>query len=83
MELFLDNIISNPVSVFETVFALCAGIALVLYIAGFFGGVTNLFTMSENSEHVSHAHVRAVHGVLLLFILFVLWELLRFVGGLF
>ena len=83
MEIFLDSIIANPFLLVQTVFALCAGIALVLFIAGFFGGVTNLFTMSEHSEHLSHAHVRAVHGALLLFVLFVIWELLRFVGGLF
>ena len=83
MELFLDTIIANPFLLLQVIFALCAGVALVLFIAGFFGGVSNLFTMSENSEHLSHAHVRAVHGALLLFILFVVWELLRWIGGLF
>ena len=83
MELYLDSFFANPFIFFQAAFALMAGVAFVIFLSGLLSGVKNLVTLSENVEHVTHARTRAVWGAGWLLILFIVWEILRWLGGFF
>lgn len=64
-------------------FAFGAACAIVLFLQGFFSGLLPLFTQEGNDEHMHKHRVRATWGVLMLFTLFTLWELIRTAANLF
>lgn len=77
----LNIFFANPLLYIGGVFALCAALAFLIFLAGMGGGTIHLFTIHENANHMEHARTRAVWGLFLLAVLFVLWELLRWVGA--
>ena len=83
MEAYIDAIIANPFVLFQATFALLAGLAFVIFLGGFLGGASNFVTLSENIDHMTHARTRAVWGAGWLFVLFIEWEVLRWLASFF
>jgi hypothetical protein len=78
---FWDNIYATPFHYLEMLFAFFAAIAFLLFLRGFLAGIGNIFKMNGHDEHLDHARVRQVWGVMLLAVLFIIWEMVRTVAS--
>lgn len=83
MEFFFDGFYSNPSYYISALFAVAGTIAFLLFLRGFLATIGRVFTISGNDDHLREGYTRAVWGVLLLFLLFTVWEVVRFIFGLF
>lgn len=78
---FLSNFFADPLYYLGYVFALCAGLAFVLFLRGFLSGFGHVLKQDGNVEHMEHYRVRAIWGVLLLTVFFGVWEILRWISS--
>ncbi len=83
MGVFIVDIISNPYYDLVVVISLCVGIGFVIFLSGFLSGFGHLYKIEENEEHLNHYRARALWGTMLVLFFFILWEIVRFVAGLF
>lgn len=74
---FWDKVYATPFHYVQVLFALLAALAFLVFLRGWLGSVGNVFKMSGHDEHIEHANTRQVWGVLLLFALFYVWEIVR------
>ncbi|MBY0473018.1 hypothetical protein K2Q00_01895 [Patescibacteria group bacterium] len=74
---FWDKVLATPFHYVEALFAFLAALAFLLFLRGWLGSVGNIFKMDAHEEHLEHALTRQVHGVLMLFALFYVWEIVR------
>lgn len=74
---FWDKVLATPFHYFEALFTFLAVLAFLVFLRGWLGGVGNIFKMNGHDEHLEHAYTRQVWGVLLLFALFYVWEIVR------
>ena len=83
MGMLIDTIVSHPYGDIVVFFSFAGTMAFLLFLRGFLAGFSQLLTINMHAQHLEHARTRAVWGVLLLIFLFVLWEAVRYVAGLF
>ncbi len=81
--MLIDTIISHPYGDIVVFLSAMGALSFLVFLAGVAGGVKQLFTINAHAEHLAHARTRAVWGVLLMTLLFVLWEAIRWMFGLF
>jgi hypothetical protein len=75
----MDNFISNPVFYISALFASAGAFGFLIYLRGFIGSIGNVFTKAGHDEHVHHAQVRVIWGILILTATFIVWEIVRWV----
>ncbi len=80
---FLNSFFANPMLYIGYAFALCAALAFLVFLRGLLSGIPHLSTFSSNEEHLEHHRTRATWGVMLLLFIFILWEAVQWVAGLF
>jgi uncharacterized membrane protein len=78
---FWNNVYATPFHYVEMFFAFLAVFAFLIYFRGFLGSVGNIFKMNGHDEHVEHAQVRQMWGMLLLIMVFVVWEIARTIAS--
>jgi hypothetical protein len=83
MESLLNNFFSHPFFYVGALVSAFAAISFLLYLRGFIAGVGHVFDDGAHIGHQHHANERVVHGVLLLGITFIVWEIVRSIAGLF
>lgn len=81
MEALVLHIVQNPMLYVGYLFAAAGAAGILLFFAGFFGGVGHLFSYSESAPHMEHARTRALWGLYLCMVTFGLWELIRLLLG--
>lgn len=82
MDVFIANVIYNPLPIIGALFSFLAVVALLVFLRGFLSGVMYLFTLNGNDDFLFHARIRVLWGFLLLVFFFAAWEVVRFVGAL-
>lgn len=83
MEGWLQQLIENPMHYIGWVFSVCAALYIIYWGTGFFSKAYHIFTFDAAYDHLHHARVRCWVGVLGLLSVFILWEILRWIAGLF
>lgn len=83
MEYFLNSFFSSPLFYIGVLFSFVAALGFLLFLRGFISNIGHLFTLSGNIEHVEKANTRMVWGLLILTTTFVVWEIVRWIAGLF
>lgn len=78
---FLFGVYSNAFGYVEILFAFLAAISFLVFLRGWLGGIGNVIKMNGHDEHLNHAYVRQVWGVMLLAALFFVWEVVRMVAS--
>lgn len=81
MDQFFLRVFENPVLYIGYVLAIVGAIGVLLFIAGFSGGIKHLFTYSESASHMEHARTRALWGVYLCMVTLGIWETIRVLLG--
>jgi hypothetical protein len=82
MEPFLTNPVANSMQYIGALLASLAALSFLVFLRGMIPGTVNVFNFNFHHEHLEHAHVRIVWGVLLIAFIFGLWEVLRFFASL-
>lgn len=82
MDVFIANIIYNPLTLIGGILGFGAVAAFLIFLRGFLSSVMYLFTLNGNDDFLLHARIRVMWGLLLLVFLFSLWEYARFIGAL-
>ena len=77
----LESFVANPLYYIGALFSVLAALAFLVFLRGFLGGIVKAFTMNASDSHMEHARTYSVWGVFLLALLFVLWEIIRWIGG--
>jgi hypothetical protein len=83
MAMLINQIATNPWADIVALFSLFAGIAFIIFLAGVLSGVEHLVSINENVEDLVIYRTRAIWGVVLLTITFIVWEIVRSVVGVF
>lgn len=83
MESLFTIVYGDPMYVIGLLFALAAAIAFLVFLRGFLAGLPHLFTISGNEEFLPDHRRRVVWGFFMLVALFVVWQIVRWIGGLF
>lgn len=78
---FWDVVFAHPMLYLGYVFAFMGAIAFLIFLRGFAAGLPKVLTIDWHEEHQEHYRVRVVQGFLMLFYLFIVWELVRWVLG--
>lgn len=78
-----DSLLANPVYYIEAALALAAAIGFVWFLRGFFSGIWHVILIDGHDEHMGHYRDRVTWGFLFLLYLFIIWEILRWIGGFF
>ena len=81
MNPILQVLYAHPLQTIGTVFTIFAMAAVLLFLRGFSSGFGNFFTFDHNEYYLEKAHVRVTWGVLMLYAIFTVWEILRYVVG--
>ena len=81
MENYATNLDHNPMLYIGYLLSAVAAIGTVLFIAGFFGGITHLFSYSESADHMDHARTRSLWGIYLCMAALGIWEFIRVILG--
>ena len=79
----LESFLADPLYYIGVVFSLAAALAFITFLRGFLSGIVKAFTMNASDSHMDHWRVYSVWGVFLLAAIFVLWEIVRWIAGLF
>jgi hypothetical protein len=79
MDQFLIQFVTHPEAVLAIFFTLASAAAFVVFLWGF----TGYILAHEHEEHQKHASSQIVWGGSLLIQLFILWEVVRWLAGLF
>jgi len=80
MELW-ENFIANPFGLVPLLLACFAAYGFLIFVRGFFGSMKHTLTLNGHKEHVSHAQVRAVWGVLVMLTAFILWQVYKTIAA--
>lgn len=71
--------VSNPLADIQILLSLAGAVSFIIFAWGFTGYVL----AHEDDDHEQHASVRMVTGFVWMVVLFVLWEIIRYVVGLY
>ncbi len=82
-EHFVYSLVTHPLYSLGFVLAFAAGFSFLIFIRGFLSGVGHLFTIDHHDDHLSHARMRAVWGIVLMFDVFMVWVVIRSIAALF
>ncbi|HEY4501706.1 MAG TPA: hypothetical protein VJJ20_01390 [Candidatus Paceibacterota bacterium] len=80
---FWDVVFAHPLLYVGYVFAFVAAIAFLVFLRGFLSGLPKVFTMDAHEEHQEHHRTRVTWGFFMLLYLFIIWEIVRWIAGLF
>lgn len=83
MEYFLDSFFADPLFYIGVFFSFVAALGFLIYLRGVIAGIGYTFTLSGHAEHVQTAYTRVVWGLLILTATFVVWEIVRWLAGIF
>jgi hypothetical protein len=81
MNPILQVLYAHPMQSVGALFAFFAMAGALLFIRGFFSGAGNFFTFDHNDYYLEKARVRVVWGVLIMYAVFSVWEVVRFIVG--
>lgn len=76
---FITIIISNPLTIFTATMSLLAAVGFLMFLWGF----TGYILAHGDFEHQTHARVQIVSGFAFFLTIAILWEVLRWLAGLF
>lgn len=79
MDAFLTLVVSNPLADIQILLSIAGAVGFIIFAWGFTGYVL----AHEDDDHELHASVRMVTGLVWMVVLFVLWEIIRYVVGLY
>lgn len=74
-------LVSNPIYYVGLALACVGGFGFLLFMAGFLGGLPNIFHMHGHEGHIGHARVRVVQGLLIMMAAFGFWQIIRVILG--
>lgn len=80
---FWDVVFAHPLLYVGYIFAFVAAIAFLLFLRGFFAGLPKVLTIDAHDEHQEHYRTRVTRGFFILLYLFIVWEIVRWIAGLF
>ncbi len=79
MEAFINAIASNPLAAITVFLSVCAALAFLFYAWGFNGYIT----AHGHDEHQEHARTSMIWGLSWLIVLFIVWQIVRWLSELF
>lgn len=78
---FALHVAQNPLLYIGYLCALFGALGILIFFAGFFGGIGHLFTYSESVDHMEHARTRALWGLYICMFSLGVWETIRLLVG--
>ena len=81
MNPILQALYTHPLQSIGAVFSILSMTGTLLFLRGFFSGFGNFFTFDHNDYYLEKARVRITWGTLILYAVFSIWEVIRFVYG--
>jgi hypothetical protein len=81
MENFIIAIAEDPLLYIGYLLSAAAAVGVLLFAAGFSGGIKHLFTYSEDADHMEHARTRSLWGLYLCMAVLGVWESIRVLVG--
>ena|ERR1700722_16803121 len=75
----LSNFLADPLYYIGYLFAFGGTVGFLLFLRGFFTGISHVIKQDGHAEHMDHYRTRAVWGVLIMAYFLGLWEILRWI----
>ena len=79
MDYWLSSLYTDPLYWVGALCALGASIGIIMFFSGLVPGIFHMIGNNGNYEHTSHQRARAVWGIYILGVTFVVWEIIRLV----
>src|SRR3989344_5184241 len=81
MDVFITNILYNPLPALGAALSIVAVFAFLVLLRGFLSGAMYLVTLNGNDDFLRPARIRVLWGFFLLVGIFSLWQIIRWVGA--
>ena len=81
MENFVLHLTQNPLLYLGYLLSAVGALGILLFFAGFSGGIKHLFTYSESTDHMEHARTHSLWGLYLCMVALGIWECVRVIIG--
>jgi hypothetical protein len=78
-----EIIYTNPFFIIGALLSFVAALAFLVFLRGFLSGIQNAFLQQSHAGHHREHRLRTIWGVLLLIVIFIVWEIVRWFAGLF
>ena len=79
MDAVLTMVVSDPLADIQILLSVAGAVGFIIFAWGFAGYIL----AHEDDEHEQHASVRMITGLVWMVVLFVLWEVIRYVVSLY